>query len=50
MRSRRLSNSRCVTFRADEYVPEYLVVTPEMKVAAIRTTRSGRLHVTEVSG
>ena len=31
-------------------IPEYLVVTPGVKVAAIRTTTSGTLHVTEVSG
>ena len=31
-------------------VPEYVVVTPGMKLAAIRTTTSGTLHVTEVSG
>jgi hypothetical protein len=31
-------------------VPEYIVVAPGQKVAAIRTTTSGTLHVTEVSG
>jgi hypothetical protein len=31
-------------------VPEYVVVAPGMKLAAIRTTTSGTLHVTEVSG
>jgi hypothetical protein len=30
-------------------VPEYFVVTPGQKVAAIRTTTSGSLSVTEVS-
>lgn len=32
------------------HVPEYIVVTPGQKVAAIRTTTSGTLYVTEVSG
>jgi hypothetical protein len=31
-------------------VPEYVVVTPGMKIAAIRTTTSGILHVSECSG
>ena len=31
-------------------LPEYFVVTPGQKIAAIRTTTSGTLHVTEVSG
>jgi hypothetical protein len=31
-------------------VPEYFVVTPGQKVAAVRTTTSGLLSVTEVSG
>ncbi len=31
-------------------VPEYMVVTPGQKIAAIRTTTSGTLYVTEVSG
>jgi hypothetical protein len=31
-------------------VPEYIVVAPGQKLAAIRTTTSGTLHVTEVSG
>jgi hypothetical protein len=30
-------------------VPEYFVVTPGQKVAAIRTSTSGSLYVTEVS-
>ncbi len=30
-------------------LPEYFVVTPGQKVAAIRTTTSGSLYVTEVS-
>jgi hypothetical protein len=30
-------------------VPEYFAVTPGQKIAAIRTTTSGTLHVTEVS-
>jgi hypothetical protein len=30
-------------------VPEYFIVTQGMKVAAIRTTTSGTLHVTELS-
>jgi hypothetical protein len=31
-------------------VPEYIVVGAGQKLAAIRTTTSGTLHVTEVSG
>ncbi len=31
-------------------VAEYVVVTPGQKIAAIRTTTSGTLYVTEVSG
>ncbi len=31
-------------------LPEYIVVTPGQKIAAIRTTTSGTLYVTEVSG
>jgi hypothetical protein len=31
-------------------VPEYFVVSPGQKVAAIRTTTSGTLHVSVVSG
>jgi hypothetical protein len=31
-------------------VPEYMIVTPGLKLAAIRTTTSGTLHVTECSG
>jgi hypothetical protein len=31
-------------------VPEYLVVAVGQKLAAVRTTTSGTLHVTEVSG
>jgi hypothetical protein len=31
-------------------VVEYMVIAPGQKLAAIRTTTSGTLHVTEVSG
>jgi hypothetical protein len=31
-------------------LPEYFVVTPGQKAAAIRTTTSGTLYVSEVSG
>ena len=31
-------------------LPEYFVVTPGQKIAAIRTTTTGKLYVTEVSG
>ena len=31
-------------------VPEIFVVTPGMKASAVRTTTSGTLHVTEISG
>jgi len=32
------------------HAPEYFVVTPGQKVAAIRTTTSGTLYVSEVIG
>ena len=31
-------------------LPEYIVISPGQKIAAIRTTTSGTLHVTQVSG
>jgi hypothetical protein len=31
-------------------VVEYMVIAPGQKLAAMRTTTSGTLHVTEVSG
>jgi hypothetical protein len=38
------------SIRLPANVPEYIVVTPGQKIAAIRTTTSGTLHVTECSG